>query len=149
MRIPPARRRVALLGIATASVLVLSACAGAGGAGGGDSGGKVTLTLATVNNPQMKDMETLKSSFEKDNPDISIKFVQMEENDLRDSVTKDVATQGGQYDVVTVGSYEVPIWAGNEWLTDLTSLAGDDEDYDVDDLMPPIREALTVDDSLS
>ena len=148
MRTSPTRRRVALLGIATASVLVLSACAGAGGSGGGDSGGKVTLTLATVNNPQMKDMESLKDSFEKDNPDITIKFVQMEENDLRDSVTKDVATQGGQYDVVTVGSYEVPIWAGNDWLSDLTSLAGDDEDYDVDDLMPPIREALTVDDSL-
>jgi sorbitol/mannitol transport system substrate-binding protein len=148
MRISHRRSRVAVLGLATASVLALSACAGAGGAGGGGGSGDVTLTLATVNNPQMKDMEQLKSAFEDAHPDITVKFVQMEENDLRDSVTKDVATQGGQYDVVTVGSYEVPIWAGNEWLTDLTSLASDDEDYDVDDLMPPIREALTVDDSL-
>jgi sorbitol/mannitol transport system substrate-binding protein len=148
MRTSQRRSRVAVLGIATASVLVLSACAGAGGAGGGESGGTTTLTLATVNNPQMKDMESLKGEFEKAHPDIKVKFVQMEENDLRDSVTKDVATQGGQYDVVTVGSYEVPIWAGNEWLTDLTGPAGDDAEYDVDDLMPPIREALTVDDSL-
>jgi sorbitol/mannitol transport system substrate-binding protein len=79
-------------------------------------GGPVTLTLATVNNPQMVDMEQLKGEFEADNPDIKVKFVQMEENDLRDAVTKDVATQGGQYDMVTIGAYEVPLWQQNDWI---------------------------------
>lgn len=108
----------------------------------------MTLTLATVNNPQMKDMEQLKGEFEKDHPDIKVKFIQMEENDLRDAVTKDVATQGGQYDIVTVGSYEVPIWGQNQWLTELNDFTTKDEAYDVDDILPPVRKALTVDDSL-
>ncbi|WP_460945409.1 ABC transporter substrate-binding protein [Okibacterium endophyticum] len=144
------RRKQWLTLAAVASVgVVLAGCAGAGGGGGGGGDGEqVTLTLATVNNPQMKDMEELKGTFEEEHPDIKVNFIQMEENDLRDAVTKDVATQGGQYDIVTVGSYEVPIWGQNDWLVDLTDLAGDDTDYDVDDILPPVREALTVDDKL-
>ena len=30
---------------------------------------------------------------------------------LRQNVTTDIATRGGQYDVMTIGTYEVPIWA--------------------------------------
>ncbi|MCU1635283.1 MAG: putative transporter-binding protein precursor [Cryobacterium sp.] len=129
---------------------LLAGCtgAGAGGSGTGGSDGPVTLTLATVNNPQMKDMEELKGTFEADHPDIKVNFIQMEENDLRDAVTKDVATQGGQYDIVTVGSYEVPIWGQNNWLVDLKPLLADDADYDVEDILPPVKDALTVDDSL-
>lgn len=142
----PARRSVTA-GIATmVAVAALTGCAGAGGSS--KSGGDVTLTLATVNNPQMKDMEELKGSFESENPGIKIKFVQMEENDLRDSVTKDVATKGGQYDIVTVGAYEVPIWAKNGWLSDLTQTTSSDAAYDVADLFPPVRDSLTVDSKL-
>lgn len=144
------RRRIGV-GIAALGVgTLLAGCAGAGGGGGtgGGEGGTTTLTLATVNNPQMVDMQELKGEFEAEHPDIKIEFVQMEENDLRDAVTADIATGGGQYDILTIGSYEVPIWGANGWLADLTDLAADAEDYDVDDLMPPVREALTVDDRL-
>ena len=148
-----ARRKAAPTGLAAAGLaLALTACAGAGGGGGGGSaaqdGETVELTLATVNNPQMKDMEELKSAFEEDHPDIKVNFIQMEENDLRDAVTKDVATDGGQYDIVTVGAYEVPIWAENGWLTDLTGDLEADADYDVDDLFEPVKNALAVDGSL-
>ena len=146
------RRKAAPAGLAaTALALALTACAGAGGGGGGAAAGDgepVELTLATVNNPQMKDMEELKSAFEEDHPDITVNFIQMEENDLRDAVTKDVATDGGQYDIVTVGAYEVPIWAENGWLTDLTADLEGDADYDVDDLFEPVKNALAVDGSL-
>jgi sorbitol/mannitol transport system substrate-binding protein len=125
--------------------LVLSGCSGAGGGGGSD---KVELTLATVNNPQMKDMEELKGTFEKDNPGITVKFVQMEEGDLRAAVTADVASGAGQYDIVTVGAYEVPQWGAQGWLTDLTPALKEDKSYDVDDLFPPVRDALSVDDKL-
>src|SRR5690606_3492251 len=131
--------------------MAVSGCAGAGAGGGGGGGGDgetTTLTLATVNNPQMKDMEELKGEFEAEHPDIKVNFIQMEENDLRDAVTKDVATKGGQYDIVTVGSYEVPIWGQNDWLVDLSDLAADTEGYDVDDILAPVREALTVNDQL-
>ena len=137
-------RWLSVTAIASAGLL-LAGCSGAGG-GGGDE--EVTLTLATVNNPQMKDMEELKGNFEKEHPNIKVNFIEMEENDLRDAVTKDVATKGGQYDIVTVGSYEIPIWGQNDWLVNLTPLAEADADYDVDDILPPVADALTVDDKL-
>lgn len=99
------------------------------------SGGDVTLTLATVNNGQMKDMESLKSEFEADNPGIKVNFQVMEEGDLRSAVTSDVANKAGQYDIVTIGAYEVPQWGANGWLTDLTSDLAD-EAYDVGDILP-------------
>lgn len=124
------------------SALALGGCT----APGSSSGDVVTLTLATVNNPQMKDMEELKGEFESAHPDIKINFVQMEEGDLRAAVTNDVATGAGQYDIVTVGAYEVPQWGQLGWLTDLTDTLAADEEYDVDDLLPAVRTALTVDD---
>ena len=72
--------------------------------------GDVTLTLATVNNGQMKDMEGLKGEFEAANPGIKVNFQVMEEGDLRAAVTSDVANAAGQYDIVTIGAYEVPQW---------------------------------------
>ena len=143
------RQQIAAIAAVAALGLVATACGGAGGGGGGGGGeeGGGTVTIATVANPAMQDIEELSSQFEEENPDINLEFVILPENELRDRVTQDIATQGGQYDVVTIGTYEVPIWAGNQWLTDLTEYASSDA-YDVDDLMPPVREALTVDDSL-
>lgn len=141
-------RTYSLPAVVAITAVVLAGCAGAGGGSGSGEAGSTTLTLATVNNPQMKDMQELKGEFEKDNPDITVNFVQMEENDLRDAVTKDVATGGGQYDIVTVGAQETPIWAANGWLTDLTDLASEDADYDVDDILPSVLGGVTVDDKL-
>lgn len=141
------KRAFAAAGIAT-SLLSLTACsgfAGGGGGGGGDEAGDVTLTLATVNNGQMKDMEELKGVYEEEHPGVTINFQVMEEADLRSTVTADVANAAGQYDIVTVGAYEVPQWGANGWLTDLTPVLADDEEYDVDDILPPVREALSVD----
>ena len=141
------RRRTLAVGTVVAiAALVLSGCSGAGGGTGAGGGGKdVTLTLATVNNPQMKDMEQLKGTFEKENPGIKVKFVQMEEGDLRAAVTADVASGAGQYDVVTVGAYEVPQWGKLGWLRDLTPDLKDDKAYDVNDILKPVRTAISVD----
>ncbi|MPV49667.1 MULTISPECIES: ABC transporter substrate-binding protein [unclassified Pseudactinotalea] len=134
-----------------ASALALTACSGAGGGAGdssADSGTITELTLATVNNPQMVDMEQLKGEFEADHPDIKVNFIQMEENDLRDAVTKDIATQGGQYDILTIGAYEVRLWQQNDWIVNLSQWADDDAEYDIDDLFPPVRTSVSVDDDL-
>jgi sorbitol/mannitol transport system substrate-binding protein len=138
------KRAVAVGASLTVTALVLSGCAGAGGGGGSD--GDVTLTLATVSNPQMKDMEELKGTFEEQNPGIKVNFVQMEEGDLRAAVTADVASKAGQYDIVTVGAYEVPQWGELGWLKNLTPDLEADADYDVDDLLEPVRTAISVDD---
>ena len=104
-----------------------------------------TLTIATVNNSDMVRMQGLTDDFTKANPDIKLNWVTLEENVLRQKVTTDIATKGGQFDVLTIGTYEVPIWAKKKWLVSLDKLGAD---YDVDDLLPPIRAGLSHDDKL-
>lgn len=104
-----------------------------------------TITIATVNNGDMITMKELSSEFEKKNPGIDLQWVTLEENILRQRVTTDVATGGGQYDVMTIGTYEVPIWGKQGWLKELDNLG---ESYDVDDLLPAVRSGLTIDNKL-
>lgn len=116
-------------------------CASAGVALAQDN---VTLTVATVNNGDMIRMQGLTGEFEAAHPNINVEWVTLEENVLREKVTTDIATNGGQYDVMTIGTYEVPIWGKQDWLKPLEMSA----EYDVDDLLPAIREALSVDGTL-
>ncbi|MEC5291685.1 sugar ABC transporter substrate-binding protein [Aurantimonas sp. C2-6-R+9] len=106
---------------------------------------QTTLTIGTVNNSDMIRMQGLTDEFEKAHPDVKLNWVTLEENILRQRVTTDIATKGGQFDVMTIGTYEVPIWSKNDWLVPLENLGAD---YDVDDLLPPIRAALSTDDKL-
>src|SRR5579863_9387796 len=106
---------------------------------------ETTLTIATVNNGDMIRMQKLTDDFTKANPDIKLNWVTLEENVLRQKVTTDIATKGGQFDVLTIGTYEVPIWGKKGWLVPLDNLGAD---YDVDDLLPAIRSGLTVDGKL-
>ena len=105
----------------------------------------VTLTIATVNNGDMIRMQKLTDDFTKANPDIQLQWVTLEENVLREKVTTDISTKGGQYDIITIGTYEVPIWVKQNWLVSLDNLGAD---YDVNDLLPPIRNGLSVDGKL-
>ena len=106
---------------------------------------QTTLTIATVNNGDMVRMQGLTDDFSAKNPDIQLQWVTLEENILRERVTTDIATKGGQFDVMTIGTYEVPIWAKNGWLLPLDNLGAD---YDVDDLLPAIRGGLSADGKL-
>jgi sorbitol/mannitol transport system substrate-binding protein len=104
-----------------------------------------TLTIATVNNGDMIRMQGLTEDFTAKNPDIELEWVTLEENVLRQRVTTDIATKGGQYDVMTIGTYEVPIWGKQGWLMSLNDLP---ESYDKDDILPAIAGGLTVDGEL-
>jgi len=97
------------------------------------------LVIATVNNGHMIEMQKLTSHFEKANPDIKLKWVTLEEGVLRQRVTTDIATKGGQFDVMTIGLYEAPIWSKKGWLKPIAT----DAAYDVDDLLPAIRSGLS------
>lgn len=109
---------------------------------------RTVITVATVNNPQMIQMEALTKYFEAENPNIVVKYDVLPENVLRNKVTEDVSTNAGKFDVVTIGSYEVPLWAKNGWLVNLTKAmaaqgASAVKQYDVNDLLKPIRSALS------
>lgn len=98
------------------------------------------LIIATVNNGHMIEMQKLTPEFEKANPGIKLKWVTLEEGTLRSRVTTDIATKGGQFDVMTIGMYETPIWGKKGWLNELKF----DAAYDVGDMLPAMREGLSV-----
>jgi sorbitol/mannitol transport system substrate-binding protein len=98
------------------------------------------LVIATVNNGHMIEMAKLGKFFEQANPDIKLKWVTLEEAVLRQRVTTDIATKSGQFDVMTIGMYETPIWGKKDWLVELKP----DPAYDIDDLLPAIRSGLSV-----
>ncbi|TMV12543.1 ABC transporter substrate-binding protein [Arenibacterium halophilum] len=100
------------------------------------------ITIATVNNGDMIRMQGLTDAFTAAHPDIEVEWVTLEENVLRQRVTTDIATKSGQYDVMTIGTYEVPIWGKQGWLLSLNDLP---DSYDAGDILPAIRGGLTVD----
>ncbi|SEM25175.1 ABC transporter substrate-binding protein [Halomonas caseinilytica] len=104
-----------------------------------------TITVATVNNNDMVIMQGLTEAFEKAHPDITLDWVVLEENVLRQRMTTDIATEGGQFDVMTIGSYEAPIWAERGWLEPLDDLPAS---YQVEDLLKPVRDGLSHDGTL-
>ncbi|WP_062117504.1 ABC transporter substrate-binding protein [Aureimonas sp. AU40] len=123
--------------VAAASLLAL--------AGNANAQQPTTLTIGTVNNNDMIVMQSLTGEFTKAHPNIQVNWVTLEENVLRQRVTTDIATNGGQFDIMTIGTYEVPIWSKKGWLAPLDALG---TDYDADDLLPPIRAALSTDGKL-
>jgi len=104
-----------------------------------------TLTVATVNNADMIRMQRLSKTFEQQNPDIKLNWVVLEENVLRQRLTTDIATQGGQFDVLTIGMYEASLWGDKGWLAPMKDLP---EGYELDDVFPSVREGLSVDGTL-
>jgi len=107
----------------------------------------VTLTVATVNNPDMVTVESLTSNFTKETG-IKVNYVTLPEDQLRDKVTTDVATGAGKFDVATIGTYDAPIWAKNKWVTAFGPLfnqlpAATRSAYNLGDIFPTIRDALS------
>ncbi|PNG31890.1 sugar ABC transporter substrate-binding protein [Pseudomonas protegens] len=103
--------------------------------------GAQTLTIATVNNSDMIRMQRLSKTFESQHPDIQLNWVVLEENVLRQRLTTDIATQGGQFDVLTIGMYEAALWGAKGWLQPMQDLPAA---YDLDDVFPSVREGLSV-----
>ena len=110
----------------------------------GTASAATELVIATVNNGHMIEMQKLTKHFETANPGITVKWVTLEEGTLRQRVTTDIATKGGQFDIMTIGMYETPIWGKKGWLQPLQPTAA----YDVDDLLPAMRNGLSVDGKL-
>jgi sorbitol/mannitol transport system substrate-binding protein len=103
-----------------------------------------TITIATVNNGDMIRMQGYTDLFTEETG-IGVEWVTLEENVLRQRVTTDITTNGGQFDIMTIGMYETPIWAKNDWLVPLDDLS---EDYDADDILPAMRNGLSYDGTL-
>ena len=81
-----------------------------------------TVTIAVPNNNDLIEMKKLSPVFEKANPDIQLKWIVLEENVLRQRLTTDITTNGGQFDVAAIGTYEAPLWGKRGWLVPVTGL---------------------------
>lgn len=130
---------------ALAALILLVVLALATYPSGRTDGERTVVTIATVNNRDMTIMQRLSPQFEAANPDIVLEWLVLEENILRQRVTTDIAVGGGQFDVITIGTYETPIWSRLGWLRPITGLP---EDYDLEDVLRPVRDALSHDDTL-
>jgi sorbitol/mannitol transport system substrate-binding protein len=102
------------------------------------------LVIATVDNAHMLTLQRLATRYEQAHPGVHLRWVTLEEGPLRQQVTRDITTRTGQFDIVTVGAYEVAIWARKGWLAPIQP-AGD---FSLDDLLPPIRASLSLDGKL-
>lgn len=102
--------------------------------------GKVQLRIGTVNNSDMLVMQRLSKEFEKQHPNTEIDWRVLDENTLRLRLLSDLAISDGQFDIMTIGTYEVPLWARQKWLTPLETWP---EKYDVNDLLPSVRAGLS------
>jgi len=103
-----------------------------------------TITIATVNNGDMVRMQGYTDQFT-EKTGIDVEWVTLEENVLRQRVTTDITTNGGQFDIMTIGMYETPIWGANGWLVALDDLS---DEYDVGDILPAMAGGLSHDGTL-
>lgn len=99
------------------------------------------LVIATVDNPDMQLMRKLSQRYELMHPGVELEWTVLDENTLRARLLGDLALDDGQYDVMTIGSFEAATWGQMEWLVPIEPIP---ESYDLGDLLSPVREQLTT-----
>ncbi|MGB7432258.1 MAG: sugar ABC transporter substrate-binding protein [Ahrensia sp.] len=97
-----------------------------------------SLTIAIVNNGHMINMQKVAEAYTKETG-VQLEWVSLEEGVLREQVTSDTATGGGQYDIINIGMQEAPIWGAAGWIEPLEFGA----EYDIDDMLPAMRNGLS------
>lgn len=99
-----------------------------------------TINIATVPNGDMKIMQELSKDFVKANPGVKLNWVTLPENTLRNVIYSSLAISDSQFDVMTIGAFETPIYANKGWLEPLSSLPAS---YNENDLLTPIKDSLS------
>ncbi|MEL6793202.1 MAG: extracellular solute-binding protein, partial [Pseudomonadota bacterium] len=124
------------------SAIALAAAAGFAATANAASHAK-ELTIAIVNNGHMINMQKVAEAYTAETG-VALNWVSLEEGVLREQVTSDTATGGGQYDIINIGMQEAPIWGAAGWIEPLNFGA----DYDVADILPAMRAGLSHDGQL-
>lgn len=109
-----------------------------------------TIDVAMVANPQMVALQELveDGAFNELYPNITVNLTVLPENEIRQTITQDVTTQSGQFDVFTIGPFEVPLWAEQGWLEEVGAAAAANPDYDLADIFESMKAGLTYEDGL-
>lgn len=101
------------------------------------------LVIATVNNQHMLQLQRLSRHFVAAHAPVRLRWVTLDEDQLRQVVSRDVIKGEGRFDVVTLGNYEAQSWATQPWLARLHPSAA----YEEDEILPSVRRALKQGDS--
>src|ERR1700712_3343761 len=136
------RQSLIAAGAAVALAVGLSGCAGAGGTGGG----KNSINVLMVNNPQMVDIQKLTADNFTKQTGIQVNYTVLPENDVRDKISQELSSQAGIYDISTISNYEVPFYAKAGWLAPLSDYVARDAGFNQDDILPPMTKSLTAED---
>ena len=107
-----------------------------------------SITVALVGNDNIEKMAELAPANFTAETGIEVNFTVLDEQTLREVTTRDVGAGGEQFDVVQIGMYETPQFGANGWLVRLNDLAAASDTYDIDDLIPAVRNGLSVDGEL-
>ena len=110
--------------------------------------GDRSITVALVGNDNIEKMAELAPANFTAETGIEVNFTVLDEQTLREITTRDVGAGGEQFDVVQIGMYETPQFGANGWLVGLNDLAAASDTYDIDDLIPAVRNGLSVDGEL-
>ncbi|MEM9033165.1 MAG: sugar ABC transporter substrate-binding protein [Actinomycetota bacterium] len=116
--------------------------------GGDDAGGDRSINVAIVGNPHMENIATLTPELFTADTGIEVNYTFLEEQTLREIVTRDVGAGGDQFDVVMIGMFEAPQFGNNGWLYDLNEFAADTPEWNGDDIIPAVRGGLSFEGSL-
>jgi sorbitol/mannitol transport system substrate-binding protein len=135
-------RTVAVLLCALLGASSLAACAGAGGVGGGRN----SINVLMVNNPQMVDIQKLTNEYFTKKTGIKVNYTVLPENDVRDKISQELSSQSGIYDVSTISNYEVPFYAKAGWLAPLSDYVAADPSFDQADIFPGMTKSLSASD---
>ena len=145
----PRRRGLSLIAVAIGAVLAMPAVAVAQSDEiVPDESVSGEITVAMVGNPQMVELQNQLPDFQARYPNIDVEVLILPENEIRAKVTTDVATGAGTFDLVTVGMYEVPLWAQLGWIDEVGPTLDADPEYDSADFFDSIRDGLSLDGKL-
>ncbi|MGX5211974.1 ABC transporter substrate-binding protein [Streptomyces violaceus] len=138
------RSRPAQMAMAATAVLGLVV------AGCGDTdppgGEQADLKVLAMDASQVQTLEKLTKEHFTAETGITVDYTLLPENEARERMNREFATQAGNYDVASLSAYEVPIYADNGWLAPLDSYVKADEDFDQGDVFPNLVASLTGED---
>ena len=98
-----------------------------------------TITVAVVNSPTMSEIIALSNDFFTAPTGINVVFEQFDQQIFREDVTSGHGAR--RYDVIVTSPFTAPQWGQNGWLINLSSLATEDSDYNVGDIITSVGAA--------
>ena len=140
------RRRPAKVLVGVLAVAITAAALLAATATGGTSA--KTISVAIVANPQMQDIASLTPSLFTAKTGIKVKYTILDEGKLRQVTTRDVGAGGKSFDAVMIGMYEAPQFGSAGLIQNLSPQAKADKSYNYNDLIPAVRNGLSVNGNL-